>query len=150
MRDLEELKLARGILFEKNRVLLAEDVKNGHFFLPGGHVETKEPVKSALEREWKEELGWDIETGQFYGCIEHAWEDPSRDMAFFEINYLFAVRVKKGDKAAPQSREKHIRFAWIDIAHLGKTKLYPAPLKKMLPVIYELADSAGAVWESTL
>lgn len=38
---IKEIKLARGILFKNDSILLVQDIRpgQGHFFLPGGNVD---------------------------------------------------------------------------------------------------------------
>ncbi|MGZ3768511.1 MAG: NUDIX domain-containing protein [Bdellovibrio sp.] len=75
-KTIKEIKLARGILFRNESVLLVQDIRpgQGHYFLPGGNVEPGQSIKETLPREWREELGWDINVSTFLGCLENKWE----------------------------------------------------------------------------
>ena len=93
-------KLARGVLIQDEKILLAKDIRTsqGHFFLPGGHVEPGESVVKTLEREWIEELGCHIHVGAFIGCVEHMWnykkESDGELVEVFEINDTPILSIK--------------------------------------------------------
>jgi 8-oxo-dGTP diphosphatase len=52
---------AAGYLVKDNKVLLAHHKKFDKWVSPGGHLEENETPDQALIREWKEELGFDID-----------------------------------------------------------------------------------------
>lgn len=154
-RIIKELKLARGVLIQRDQVLLVQDIRpgQGHHFLPGGSVELGEPIKNALVREWQEELGWDVQACAFIGCLEHTWNyNRKQDGALvevFEMNYLFHV---KGSSLVlnqePVSKESHLKFEWVSLSNLSELNLLPTPLKKLLPEL--LKSETNGLWESTL
>lgn len=55
---IKEIKLARGILFQNEDVLLVQDIRpgQGHYFLPGGKVEPGESIKEAFLRKFKKSI----------------------------------------------------------------------------------------------
>jgi ADP-ribose pyrophosphatase YjhB (NUDIX family) len=55
-------------------ILLMQRSDNGHWGLPGGHVEPGESVADAACREVLEETGWRIELGRLVGV----YSDPAR------------------------------------------------------------------------
>jgi ADP-ribose pyrophosphatase YjhB (NUDIX family) len=55
-------------------ILLMQRSDNGHWGLPGGHVEPGESVADAALREVLEETGWRIELGRLIGV----YSDPAR------------------------------------------------------------------------
>ena len=65
--------LARGIILEKGKVLLAHQKGAENTFLPGGHIEIGEKVELALVREIKEEIGGKAIIKQFIGAVECSW-----------------------------------------------------------------------------
>ncbi len=61
-----EIRVA-GILSEQGKLLLVEHEKGAqdrYWVLPGGRVQRGESLREALSREYKEELGLDIEVGK--------------------------------------------------------------------------------------
>ena len=57
-------------------ILLMQRSDNGHWGLPGGHVEPGESVAEAALREVREETGWRIELGRLVGV----YSDPTRQV----------------------------------------------------------------------
>jgi len=57
---------------EPDRILLMRRSDNEHWGLPGGYVEPGESVRSAAEREVREETGYEIEVGRLVGV----YSDP--------------------------------------------------------------------------
>ncbi|MCI4668606.1 MAG: NUDIX domain-containing protein [Bacteroidia bacterium] len=57
-----------GLLVNKGKLLLSDEFRMGMRMtkMPGGGVEFGEGVQAALEREWQEELGADIEVGEIF------------------------------------------------------------------------------------
>ncbi len=152
---LKELKLARGVLFKEDEILLVQDMRpgQGHFFLPGGSVEPGESIPTALAREWDEELGWKIKVGGFFGCLENTWIHErtfdDQKVKIIEVNYLFEVKALPENIAAdPRSKESHLKFSWIPVRRLNDVPLLPRPLSTLIP---EIRDSgARGTWASTL
>lgn len=152
---IKEIKLARGLLFQNENILLVQDIRpgQGHYFLPGGNVDPGESIKQTLPREWDEELGWDIKAGAFIGCLENKWSfNRKQDGALvevFEVNFLFMAEAsEKTLQQEPVSKEAHLKFSWVPIKELSSLNLLPSPLKTL---ILDIANSKPhGVWASTL
>lgn len=155
LRVIKEIKLARGILFKGDSILLVQDIRpgQGHYFLPGGNVELGEAIMETLPREWKEELGWDIEAGAFIGCLENKWDFKRKHdgvvVEVFEVNFLFmAEATTETLQQVPVSKEAHLMFSWMPLKDLGSINLLPAPLKSLIPDIANTKPKG--IWASTL
>jgi len=57
---------------EPDRILLMRRSDNAHWGLPGGYVEPGESVRTAAQREVREETGYEIEVGRLVGV----YSDP--------------------------------------------------------------------------
>jgi 8-oxo-dGTP diphosphatase len=154
-KPVKDLKLARGLLFKNNQILLVQDIRpgQGHYFLPGGSVEPGEAIRAALAREWQEELVWDVTVGSFLGCLEHSWnyirKSDQVKVDVVEVNYLFKMSVEnKYLVIEPESKEDHLRFLWVSLSELEFINLLPAPLKSLIPKIKD--NDFQSIWESTL
>lgn len=123
--------LVRGVCVVQGQVLLCHSKGAGNTYLPGGHVEFREPARTALEREIVEELGCRARAGRFLGCVEHTFRQKGTWHA--EINLLFELRIPGLTPAAPPpAREEWIEFQWAPLTRLRQARLEPAVLCKQL------------------
>jgi 8-oxo-dGTP pyrophosphatase MutT (NUDIX family) len=139
--------IARAVILDKNRILLARQKGMSNTFLPGGHIETGESAVTALQREIREELGLSLKVESFLGCVEAGWEDEKRHN--FEVNLIFRAGLQnQNSDISPESCEEHLEFLWSAVDDLDKNNLRPLPLRKMISG-YAAGDSA-TWWGSTL
>ncbi|WP_433523817.1 NUDIX domain-containing protein [Nocardia pseudovaccinii] len=115
--------IARAIIRDHGRLLVARERGKTRTFLPGGHVE---PVESALIRELAEELGTAGRITAFAGVIEHRYTD--RGNAHHEINLIFDAELD----ATPSSQQDHLEFDWLPIDQIDTTDLRPSALKALI------------------
>ncbi len=122
--------LARAVIRDGDRILLARLKGAGHTFLPGGHIEFGEGARAALVRELKEEIGMSAQVRRFAGAVEHTWVE--RGVRNAEINLLFEVDLPGLTAAttiqAASAAEAHLEFLWAEPANLAKHNLQPAPI----------------------
>lgn len=144
--------IARGVWVESGQLLICRNVKHGHRFLPGGHVEFDEPGERALAREMREEAGVRVTVGEPLGVFESRFTQKNRRK--HEINLIYSIAGRSGSRSlrhspatparrAPsssvrfsrlsppfpppiQSREPHITFEWIPLTRLARARLLPA------------------------
>ena len=87
-------KRVRAIIIEDGKVLLMHRIKNGleYWAFPGGAIEEIDKTpREALKRECLEELGVDVEVGDFY------METKSRAPAVFgEIEHFYNCKIVGG------------------------------------------------------
>lgn len=123
MNDSSIEVIARGVLLHADRVLLCQNRKHGHIFLPGGHVEFDEPAERSLIRETMEEVGLPVTIGKLMGVCESAFDQPRKSGGMrrhHEINLIFQMHPKSdSDIRAIQSQEDHIQFIWRSLADLA-------------------------------
>ena len=86
---------------------------NGHWGLPGGHVEPGESVTEATLREVLEETGWQIEVGRLIGV----YSDPVRQTVGLGaerpqlVNLCFEARVI-GEAGQPTTPEETLAIGF--------------------------------------
>ena len=71
--------VAAGYLIENNQVLLTYHIKQNKWVPAGGHIEENETPQEALKREYKEELGIDIEV------IDAVGDVPFQDSGIWQM-----------------------------------------------------------------
>jgi 8-oxo-dGTP diphosphatase len=119
--------LARGIILENGKVLLAHQKGAENTFLPGGHIKIGEKAELALMREIEEEIGKKAIIKQFIGAVECSWFE--NDQGNHEINLLFEVQIPNLDSSEPPaSQESHLEFFWVKPTELKAHNLLPEPL----------------------
>ncbi len=136
--------LARGIIFQNGKVLLAHMKGAENTFLPGGHIELGEKAGTALLREIREELGEEAIVKRFVGAVECVYTDAGQ--ANHEIDLLFELEVPGLDpNTAPDSQEGHLEFFWSAPEELVTYNLLPAP---MIDCLLNWEQSDHGYWGS--
>lgn len=123
--------LARGVITSAEYILVAHCIGMDNTFLPGGHVEFNEGIKTSLEREIQEELGLESQVGQYLGLVEADFELP--DPYHQEINHLFTVSISELNHTYnPVSKEKHLEFYWVHVNEMENHNLQPYHVRTII------------------
>jgi ADP-ribose pyrophosphatase YjhB (NUDIX family) len=139
--------LARVALISNSYILLAHGISAENTFLPGGHVEYNEAVKSAILRELREEFDGEAQIEEFIGVVEHSFDYHGQPC--HELNLLFSGRLLNYDYTQiPKSLESHLEFYWQRIDKLKEANLLPPLLLTIIPSYYR--DRKGSLWTSTM
>lgn len=109
-------------------MLLVQPIGESWYFLPGGHVQTGEPVTVALRRELEEELGIsDVHAGGVLAITENRYTDARGD--HHEVNLVHRVAVSEDIDG---SREAHISVRWLDVSELDRVEVRPTSLAEVI------------------
>ena len=134
--------VALAICRDGDRILVErgyDAVRDEHFLRPiGGGVEFGERAVDALTREWREELGLELEEPTLLGVIESLFTYNGR--AGHEVAFVFSARL--ADQSVCERDEvvatepdglRHVAV-WVPIDELrhGPTPLKPAALLDLL------------------
>ncbi|WP_203249224.1 NUDIX hydrolase [Sporosarcina beigongshangi] len=131
-----------GIWIENGHVLLHRDVNESNWSLPGGRVSIAEDSQSSLRREFREELGIDIQVDRMALVIENFFEHGGQD--FHEIGFYYAVTAGKNfasfdEKPFHGIEGERLIFQWMPLERLDQVDLHPqclrASLQKLQPNI---------------
>lgn len=140
--------LVRGVCIKGGKLLVCQGKKAGNTYLPGGHVEWRENAAEGLRREIEEELGVRPVIGDFLGAVEHTFIQKGERHC--EINLMFGMEIPVfSSETDPESCEHWISFKWIPLSGLGRHRLEPWPLRKLIPA-WMKDRSKTSRWGSTL
>jgi ADP-ribose pyrophosphatase YjhB (NUDIX family) len=129
-----------GILVHENKVLLQKPNNSGDYAFPGGHIAFGETNEETLIREFREELGADIEVAELKWVEENffSWGDKPchqiclshliklKDTAQIPLNSRFI------SKEYRENDDNAIYFYWIPINEVKNINVYPANAAELL------------------
>lgn len=135
-------------MIRRGKVLLVEHTKSSksYYLVPGGGVDYCEDVRSALIREFMEELSIEIEPLD----IVHISESISPDSDRHILNIFFMCRYKSGEPLL--GNDKRLSgYGFFTADQLDALKIYPLFLKKRLKEIMLSKKKSpvymGSSWE---
>jgi 8-oxo-dGTP diphosphatase len=132
--NLKNVKVAAGLIFDKDRLLVCQRDTRGSFAskweFPGGKLEPGEGYEGALRRELKEELG--IEAGHLSEIFRHEHLYPK----IANVNLRF-FRVE--DYSGELENLVFQQIKWVPIRELPQIDF----LDGDLPIVQKLVSSYG-------
>ena len=96
---------------ESKKILLVSP-PNGSYLLPGGEIERNETHEETAQRESMEELGYEIEVGQFIGEAEEYYYSKHRHQHYHNPAYFY---IAKSWKPICEPLEDFNRLEWVSI-----------------------------------
>ncbi|MBQ7410925.1 MAG: NUDIX domain-containing protein [Clostridia bacterium] len=140
MNKFKEIRpVVLGIAKKNNKILVSEGydkIKNQTFYrCLGGGIEFLETSQKALKREFKEELGIDIEVGEYCGIAENIFTFQGKDG--HEIIFFYNIKIREEDykeKFPMIDDDGEGEAIWVDIDEFKNNKkiLYPKEIFKYL------------------
>ena len=134
-----------GILVRDGKVLLQSPKNTGEYAFIGGHVALGETTAETLTREWREEVGADIEVGELKWVEENlfSWGDKAAHQ--ISLSYLVSLKdtmkiplegsfISKEYKA---DDDKAIWFHWVPLSDIKNLTVYPTKAAELLPLLNE-------------
>lgn len=121
------------ILNEKKDKILLFKVEDGrdYFLLPGGRIELYEDSLTAIKREVKEELGYNID---FTLCSIQENFVIKEEVKIMQYNFCYKGIYKgiiNNDKFVCKDNNNQY-FYWVDIEQLNSYKVYPESTAKLI------------------
>lgn len=130
----------RALIVHDGTVVVNEERRQGRprLSLPGGRVDRWESTGEALVREVKEELGVDVDCGEFVCAFEVVKRFRLQD-----LNLVFAATLKNADDAA--------RLQHVGLSDAAAAEVFPPVLESLLRVPAD-GDGhwLGNVWREEL
>jgi A/G-specific adenine glycosylase len=114
---------AAVVVNSKGKVLVAQrrdsDMLGGLWEFPGGKQEIGETIQQCIARELKEELGINIEVGNFLITVKHAYSHFTMEL------HTYFAKIKSGRPRPIECQN----FQWLEISNLRKLPYSKADLK---------------------
>ena len=129
-----------GIVRVNNKYLTVKIQNNDFYCLPGGHVELGEDTDSAVLREMKEELGYEVKIVRLVSIIQNFFKAKDGRM-FHELGYYYIVEPTNIDEVNledyirmenDKGEMKRLEFKWFDLETLKDARFLPEVLKEKL------------------
>lgn len=139
--DIDDWRLncrATGIIIHNNKVLLHHNTNDTYYALVGGRVKTGESSAEAVVREFKEEIGKDIEIVQYVSTIENFFKTPK--FKYHEITFVYQLEfTDENDKLIEDTiynieggDEKDVQYEWIDLSNIDNYIIKPKAIKDII------------------
>lgn len=124
-----------AIIKKDNKVLLHKSKKDDFYAIPGGRVKAGEPSVDTLKREFKEEIGRDINIKSFAGIVENFFEYNGKKydelMILFEAEFI-DYNLYEVEKITGLEENGKIEFVWKNLNELNNLDVKPVFLKEKL------------------
>jgi 8-oxo-dGTP pyrophosphatase MutT (NUDIX family) len=125
--DLKARVAAATAIFRGNRILLLrrslQASNPGIWDLPGGHVESREPLSRAAKRETKEETGFTVRLGPVYHV--EVFSSLSRRGKMRQTVGVFYHCTAPVRKEPQLDAQEHSDFAWVSVSELDAHPTVP-------------------------
>lgn len=93
----------------QEKIILVQ-APNGAYFLPGGEIEKEENHLEAIAREMLEELGFEVQVGEYFGEAVEYFYSRHRSTYYYHPGYFYAVT---DWKEVAEPTEKTNRLHWV-------------------------------------
>ena len=130
MNEKVDRKVARGICFQTESVLLCKAKNKNNYFLIGGGLKQFESATTALLREIKEEPNKEATIKSFVGVVENCW--TTNEITIFETNFLFMIDIPLEVYKPLKSAEENLSFEWIKLTEINSVNLQPVIMKQII------------------
>jgi len=92
MSNSKVIEVAAGLVFREGKLLITQrrpdDHLGGLWEFPGGKREGNETYENCLRRELREELEIDVEVGELFHEVTHAYPEKTVHLKFFRCRWL--------------------------------------------------------------
>nr|WP_035324339.1 NUDIX domain-containing protein [Peribacillus kribbensis] len=124
---------AKAVILKEDQLLLTKNQdEQGVFYLfPGGGQEHGETLLDAVKRECIEEIGMEVEPGEF--CFLREYIGKNHEFASFDsgvhaVEFYFSCSLKgelKGDDIPSSPDSDQIGIEWVRVMELENVRMYP-------------------------
>lgn len=127
----------RAVIFDGEKLLLArykDDVYGQFYVCVGGGQEENENMEQNIRRECLEEIGCDVEVGEFLFMRETAFTDAVSKKEIHQIEHYFSCKIKDGQTIKPGAVPDLTSdgFAFLTLAEVRSVKVFPSCLADII------------------
>jgi 8-oxo-dGTP pyrophosphatase MutT (NUDIX family) len=102
-----------AIIKNSDGAVLILGLDDGHWILPGGHVDKGENWEEAFRRELKEELG--LEDFKIKKLVDiTSWLTKKSEQNIYALTFLVEAR----DFKEPKLSAEHVEYAWVTLENI--------------------------------
>lgn len=121
-----------GILEHNGKYLIVKINHNKFYCLPGGHIELGEDTETAVKREMKEELGYEVEVKKLISINQNFFYEngiPFHELGFYYLvvakNPLDIITNDYSREELDKGKIQHLEFKWATIEELKSLDFKP-------------------------
>ena len=128
-----------GICVENGKVLLQKPTNDTAYAFPGGHVEFGETNEETLIREFREEIGGDIQVEElkWVGEVFFPWgRKPCHQVCLYYMVKLLNPEIPRDGmfmaSERMEGRNFDLEYHWIPIEDIEKLEVYPTQTPELM------------------
>lgn len=99
----------RGVVFRDSKILLVKETEDGRWTLPGGWADVNESPRESVEREVREESGYEVRAVKLLAVYDRSKHDHTPAF-FFHVYKLFVLCELIGGEAAASAETSAAEF----------------------------------------
>ena len=133
-----------GICVQNGKVLLQKTTNDSAYAFPGGHVAFGETNEETLVREFREEIGAEVQVGDLKWVAEifFPWgSKPCHQICLYHIVEILNPEIPKSGmfmaKEHLEGRKFELEFHWVPIEDVVKLEVYPTETPELLKKLHE-------------
>ena len=122
-----------GICVRDGKVLLQKPLNDTGYAFPGGHVAFGETNEETLIREFKEEIGVDIQVGELKWVAEIFFPWGEKKCHQICLYYMVEGPISADDRfLGIEERSVPLEFRWVPMDQLKELEVYPVQTAELL------------------
>lgn len=127
-----------GICIRNGEVLLQKPVNDTAYAFPGGHVALGERNEETLVREFREEIGADIQVGELKWVAEIFFPWGSKTCHQICLYYLVEGDIPVDTRfMGIEERNVSLEFRWVPLEELKDLEVYPVQTPELMEKLDE-------------
>lgn len=117
---------------DKTKILLFYGNDSDFYMLPGGKVKEFEKSRDAINREIKEEIGYDNLEYDLIGISEELVKNEENNIHQLTLTYKSTYNGEISDLQFKSKESDWINFKWVEIEELENYNIHPKKIIKMV------------------